>query len=473
MADEPTRMSREQVLGALPPPVADDLLPAIRKAVRASGRKLVVIDDDPTGCQTVHDLPVLCDWSVESLAAELAGEYPAFYILTNSRGLPLAEAQALTLDVAENLARAAARTGQDFAVVSRSDSTLRGHFPGEVEALAEGLTDPFHAWILIPFFLEGGRYTVADVHYVDEVGCFVPAGETAFARDPAFAFKASNLRTWVEEKTAGRVTADDVVSISIEDLRQGGPERVSALLNALPCKAVCVVNAAHMRDLEVFSLGLLAAEAGGKRFLCRTAASFVPARIGLEPRPLLESTELELGSGGGLMMVGSHVPKTTAQLETLLASWPCRTLEVDVEQLLQEAHREAEIQRVARAAGEALKAGEDVVIYTGRMLHKVAGKEANLNISQRVSAGLVAILRGINTRPRYLVAKGGITSSDLATRALEVTRALVPGQILPGVPVWNLGPESRFPGLPYVVFPGNVGDEDGLLAIARKLRKEP
>ncbi len=465
-------MSREQVLGALPPPVVEDLLPAIRKAVRESQRKLVVLDDDPTGCQTVHDLPVLCDWSVDSLAAELAGDYPAFYILTNSRGLPLVEARALTLDVAANLAEAAAQTGQDFAVVSRSDSTLRGHFPGEVEALAEGLGDPFHAWILIPFFLEGGRYTVADVHYVDEAGRFVPAGETAFARDPAFSFKASNLCAWVEEKTEGRVAASDVVSISIEDLRGGGPERVSALLDALPRGAVCVVNAAHMRDLEVFSLGLLAVETGGKRFLCRTAASFVPARIGLEPRALLGPAEMELGPGGGLMMVGSHVPKTTAQLEVLLAAWPCLALEIEVKKLLEEASREQEIQRVAVAAAQALKAGQDVVIYTGRLLHTVAGKEANLDISQRVSSGLVAILRGINTRPRYLVAKGGITSSDLATLGLEVKRALVPGQILPGVPVWKLGAESRFPGLSYVVFPGNVGDEDGLLTIARKLGKE-
>ncbi len=469
MVEEQTRMQREQVLGALPSPVSEDLLPAIRKAVCASQRKLVVLDDDPTGCQTVHDLPVLCDWSVDSLATELAGDYPAFYILTNSRGLPLAEARALTLEVAANLAQAAAQTGQDFTVVSRSDSTLRGHFPGEVEALAEGLDDRFHAWILIPFFLEGGRYTVADVHYVDEAGCFVPAGETAFARDTAFGFKASNLRAWVEEKTAGQVVANEVVSISIDDLRCGGVERVSALLNALPRGAVCVVNAAHMRDLEVFSLALLAVEAGGKRFLCRTAASFVPARIGLEPRALLEPTELDLGSGGGLMMVGSHVPKTTAQLEALLAAWPCLALEVDVEQLLEEMGRGREIQRVAGAAEQALKAGQDVVIYTGRLLHTVAGKEANLDISQRVSSGLVAMLRGISTRPRYLVAKGGITSSDLATLGLEVKRALVPGQILPGVPVWNLGPESRFPGLPYIVFPGNVGDKDGLLAIAHKL----
>ena len=62
-----------------------------------------------------------------------------------------------------------------------------------------------------------------------------------------------------------------------------------------------------------------------------------------------------------------------------------------------------------------------------------------------------------------MVSKGGITSSVLATDALNVRRAQVLGQILPGVPVWQLGPEARYPGMPYVVFPGNVGGPDALL----------
>ena len=38
--------------------------------------------------------------------------------------------------------------------------------------------------------------------------------------------------------------------------------------------------------MEVFVRGLLAAEAAGKRFLYRTAASFVQVRAGIEPRSL-------------------------------------------------------------------------------------------------------------------------------------------------------------------------------------------
>jgi uncharacterized protein YgbK (DUF1537 family) len=66
--------------------------------------------------------------------------------------------------------------------------------------------------------------------------------------------------------------------------------------------------------------------------------------------------------------------------------------------------------------------------------------------------------------------KGGITSSDIATEGLAVKDALVCGQIIPGVPVWKLGAESRYPGLIYVVFPGNVGDAQALVEVVNKLR---
>jgi uncharacterized protein YgbK (DUF1537 family) len=144
-------------------------------------------------------------------------------------------------------------------------------------------------------------------------------------------------------------------------------------------------------------------------------------------------------------------------------------LEINVEALLDQSRREGEIQRVSGQAEQALRGGEDVAIYTGRQLVTGADAESSLSIGQRVSEGLVAMVRAISLRPRYLVGKGGITSSDLATQALDVKRALILGQILPGVPVWQLGPESRYPGLGYIVFPGNVGDSQSLVKIATAL----
>jgi uncharacterized protein YgbK (DUF1537 family) len=464
------RINKKELLAGFPDEWPEDVLPEIQAQVKASRRKVVVLDDDPTGTQTVHGIPVLTEWPVETLRTELENELPAFYLLTNSRSLPLAEAEAMNSEIGRNLVAAARQAGRDFVVVSRSDSTLRGHFPGEVSALAKALEQDFDAWLIIPFFLEGGRYTINDVHYVAEGEWLVPAGETEFARDAVFGYRASNLRRWVEEKTGGRVPAETVASISIEDIRRGGPGRVAERFADLAPGSVCVVNAAGYRDMEVFIQGLLTAEARGQRFLYRTAASFVRARAGLPGRSPLTRDDFDLSdSGGGLFVVGSYVPRTTSQVNALLARPGMVSLEISVEALLDQGRRGDEIGRVARQADRALRRDQDVVVYTSRQLITGEDAESSLFIGQRVSEGLVSILRAIPTRPRYLVAKGGITSSDVATQGLNVKRAMVPGQILPGVPVWQLGPESRYPGMPYVVFPGNVGGPEALVEIVTAL----
>ncbi len=463
-------MNRQEMLDRLPPEWATDLLPEIRKQIRTSRRKVVVLDDDPTGTQTVYDIPVLTEWSVETLCAELESELPAFYVLTNSRSLSCAEAATLNATIGHNLLEARRRSGREFVVVSRSDSTLRGHFPGEVEALAQALQHEFDAWLIIPFFLEGGRYTIHDIHYVADGERLVPAGETEFAQDVVFGYRSSNLRHWVEEKTKGAVRADDVASISIDDLRLGGPNRVFEKLSSLRRGSMCVVNAASMRDLQVFVLGLLHAEAQGKRFLYRTAASFVQVRAGLAPRPLLQHTEFDLTAGnGGLIVVGSHVPRTTAQVNALLAGSDVCSLEVPVQALLDDGQLQQEVKRLAQQTDQRLQADCNVLLYTSRTLVTGETAERSLDIGRRISEGLVSIVRAIATRPRFLVAKGGITSSDVAAYGLGVRRAMVIGQILPGVPVWRLGSESRFPGLTYVVFPGNVGDAESLLKVVQIL----
>jgi uncharacterized protein YgbK (DUF1537 family) len=178
-------VKKDDLLHSLPPEWPQDLRPLIK------------------GTQTVHGVSVLTEWSVEILRSALENGGPAFYVLTNSRSLPLPEARSMNMQIGRHLREAGEKSGRRCVVVSRSDSTLRGHFPGEVEALAEGLSRDFDAWIVVPFFLEGGRYTVHDVHYVDEEGLLVPAAETAFAHDRVFGYASSNLLQWVEEKTLG------------------------------------------------------------------------------------------------------------------------------------------------------------------------------------------------------------------------------------------------------------------------------
>ncbi len=460
-----SRLDLTATLAGLPGEWAQDLRPQIAAAVQNSPQRVCVLDDDPTGTQTVHGVTVYMEWTVETLVEALQTAAPTFYLLTNSRSLPAAAAQQLNREIGINLRAASAQTGIPVTVISRSDSTLRGHFPGEVAALEAGLGQVFDAWLLIPFFLEGGRYTLDDTHYVAEGTQLVAAHETPFAQDAVFGYHSAYLPAWVQEKTCGQIPAQTVASISITDLRKGGAEVVAQKLLALNNRTICVVNAASYRDLEVFVAGLLQAEALGGRYLYRTAASFVAVRSGIFERLAFTAAGLpDAGAtSGGLFVVGSYVPKTGSQLAALLDAGVEVALEVPVEALLDDAARAVIIESISASATRSLAAGHDTLIYTSRQLVRADDAETNLQIGQKISAGLIAIVREITTRPRYVLVKGGITSSDIATKALAMRRALVLGQLLPGVPVWQTGAESRFPGLAYIVFPGNVGSNDALM----------
>lgn len=465
-------LSKSAVFAALPPVWPGDVLAANAAAAANSGRTLVVLDDDPTGTQTVHDIAVVTAWDTATLAAELAAAPACFYILTNSRSLPAPASRALHLDLAANLRAASAATGRAIVVASRSDSTLRGHYPLETDTLAE-ILGPFDATILTPYFEAGGRYTIGDIHYLAEGDRLIPAAATPFARDAAFGYRSSHLPSYVEEKSTGRTRAAEVATIPLELLRVGGPAAVAGKLRALARGSVCIVNAAAPRDIEVFAAATLAAEADGARYLYRTAAGFVAARIGQSPQQALLAPEAFSlrNAHGGLTVVGSYVPKTTAQLTALLATSDLAAIELSVAALLDETRRTSALSATLVQINAALEAGRDTVVYTSRELITSPDAAASLAIGRRVSDALITLVQHLAVTPRYLIAKGGITSSDVATRGLGVRRALVLGQALPGVPVWQLGPEAKFPGLGYVVFPGNVGSDSALAELVTKLRR--
>jgi uncharacterized protein YgbK (DUF1537 family) len=466
-----THLNLQETLSKLPPEWPVDPRPEIQAIIISRRQKLIVLDDDPTGSQLVYHIPVLTEWSTANLLDELENDIPAFFILTNSRSLQAADAVAVNEQIGRNLLAVAHATHRSFAVVSRGDSTLRGHFPGEMDALARGLATDFDAWLLIPALPEAGRYTINDVHYVAEGDWLIPTGESVYARDATFGYRSSNLRDWVAEKSAGRIARSDVASLTLEDIRLGGPQKIQQQLLSLKQGSVCIVNSASRRDLDVVALGILMAEASKRRYLYRCGPSFVPARIGLNPREPLQSFEIALpAQGAGLIIVGSYVPKTTRQMGELLEHGDVESVEVEVERLLDPTSSASEVRRAAIAVEERLRSGRDTVLYTSRRL--VTGMEAasSLAIGQKVSDHLIKIIQSIQIRPRYVLAKGGITSSDVATKGLGVKRAMVIGQVLPGVSLWELGAESRFPGMAYLVFPGNVGGPEALLHVVRKLR---
>lgn len=465
------RLQLIETLQQLPAPWIENPQPIISDYLHSTHQKLIVLDDDPTGSQLVHSVPILTEWSVESLVRELNGEAQAIYLLTNSRSLPPAQADQLSAHIAHNINQAVAQTTAKVVIVSRGDSTLRGHFPNEVQALADHMSIQFDAWIVLPALPEAGRFTINDIHYVAQGDWLIPAGETPYAQDPDFGYHSSNLREWVVERSQGKIPFERVHSISLEDLRSGGPEQVRQRLLALEKGAVCIVNAASRRDVDVFVLGLLKAEEAGKNYLFRSGPTFVMARIGLAPYPLLKTSDLSLPEeSGGLIIVGSYVPNTSGQINRLLEGSDIDRLEVSVEKLLALETQQAEIARVAALANQNIAAGRDTVIYTSRKLAVAADADGSLEVGKIVSNSLIRILHAIPTRPRYILAKGGITSHNVATLGLGIRRAVVLGQIMAGISVWQAGPESLFPGICYLIFPGNVGSPDTLLNVVNKLK---
>jgi uncharacterized protein YgbK (DUF1537 family) len=447
----------------------------------SSDRVLVVLDDDPTGTQSVADLPVLMNWSPSSMEWALRQGKPAVYVMTNSRSLAPTDAEERNRQVASSAFAAAAKVGVNVDFVSRSDSTLRGHFPLETDVLAQEIFShtgsQVDGVIIVPAFGDAGRITVRSIHYAgSQADGYTPAGETEFAKDATFGYRSSDLRDWVQEKTAGRVLAADVASIDLTTLRTHHEETI-AVLRGLSKAQPAVVDIVEENDLRLLALALAEAERAGSRLLYRVGPPFVRALIGQEPRPPLEADDISaIRAGGlaekavgGLIVVGSHVAMTTRQLEALVERTSPVELEIDVATVIGDRPGN-HLNEVAERAVAALATG-NVVVRTSRSL--VTGTDAgdSLALSRQVSTAVVEVVRRIlaGYPPRFVVAKGGITSSDVASRGLGIERAVVRGPMLPGiVSLWEPmdGPAR---GIPYIVFAGNVGGPSSLADVVDKL----
>lgn len=461
-----------------------------RKAAGGEKRSIVVLDDDPTGTQTVHDVDVYTDWSIESIQSGFGS--PMFFVLTNSRAFSKEKTEAVHRDIAQKILAQNEAQKKDFIVVSRGDSTLRGHYPIETSSMNAVFLEnnlPMDGEIIVPFFPEGGRYTIGDIHYVRQGEELTPAGETEFAKDKTFGYKSSNLIDWVKEKNAdsndaagvGQATETDrpvavnqgetVTSIPLEWLRTRDYERITDALCQCENFGKIIVNAVDYDDLRVFATAFFNAIAKGKRFLFRSAAAMVKVLGGVSDQPLLSSIQLKdsVNPNGGLIVVGSHVARTTSQLETLKKEGAVHVIEMNQHLALDPAAFEQEADRVLKLTEKSLLAGQNTVVMTRRERFDLGtSQEEELRLAVTIGDKLTGIVSRLSVRPSFIIAKGGITSSDVATKGLSIKKARVAGQILPGVPVWQAGAESKYPDLMLIIFPGNVGDEDALLQAVNK-----
>ncbi|NLM77162.1 MAG: hydroxyacid dehydrogenase [Ruminococcaceae bacterium] len=471
-----------------------EILQAIDRQIAAVGRPdrvTVILDDDPTGIQTIHGIAVYMTWDPDILIQALRQEQ-AFFIQHNTRSLDREQAVRLNEMIIGNLCQASQATGRPFTVISRSDSTLRGHYPAEMDAIRTAWEketgQSVDGELFIPFFLEGGRITAEDIHYLSHDQHWIPVSETEYAHDSAFPYHHSDLKQYIAEKSGGSTPAAEVWSVGLDLLRKGDWEAVNQLLMACCTNRRVIVNATCYEDLRILMAALYSAERQGKRFLYRTAASFVKAYLQVPDRPLLQADDLfrpplaTETARNALIIIGSHVPKTRRQLMHLLAHTAYAPVSLQVAAVLAgETSAEREIRAITDQAESILKSGRSVVLYTSSTLegfvtragqdHAAAAGNESVALADAgcVSAALVAIVRRLESQPSLVITKGGITSSDIATRALGIRRSLALGQVLPGVPAIRCGDQTKWPGLPLIIFPGNVGQEDALTQVCRSM----
>ncbi len=446
----------------------------LEEALNSLNRKIVVLDDDPTGIQTVHGVSVYTQWDLNAMLSGFREENSMFFILTNSRSFSAEKTIKIHEEIGHTLTQAAAMAGRDYIIISRGDSTLRGHYPQETEALRKSIEASsqkrFDGEVLMPFFMEGGRYTIGNIHYVKEGDYLNPAGQTEFARDKSFGYQSSHVGAYIEEKTKGLFKKEDCTYITLKDLRNGEIDKITRQLTQVKDYNKIVVNAIDYTDVKIFALALIRALAQKKEFIFRSAAALPKILGGVRDTALLTKDQLipKENQNGGVILIGSHVKKTTQQFEALKnCDKPLEFIEFNQHLVLKENGLKEEVARVVARAEDFIRAGRNVAVYTRRerLDLDTDDKDKQLAVSVQISDAVTSVIGILDVRPNFIIAKGGITSSDVGTKALRVKRALVMGQVRPGIPVWMTGPESKFPQMPYIIFPGNVGEANTLKEI--------
>ena len=394
--------------------------------------KMVVLDDDPTGIQTVHGCLLITQWDEQSVRQGFEDKQPFFYILTNTRAMTREDAERVTREAMEMVVKVNDDYNYRLIIVSRSDSCLRGHFPLETDVMRGVLVRhglPVSAKTpFCPAFIEAGRVTIDGIHYMKDGSKLIPVSETEFARDNVFAYHTSVLRDYIKEKGAN---PDDYT----------------------------VVNAQGYDELRAFADTILSGNTT-EHIVIRSSSSLPKAISGIADKPLLDRSILK-GEGVGCFVVGSHVKKTTSQLEQLLQAEGTCAIEVDVQRILDDA--DALMLETLDTIQQVVDNHLTPVVYTSRQEIRLTDADQRQHLGQQVSDFLVDIVRRLPFTPSYLVGKGGITSHDILTKGLNIRSARVLGQIINSVPC------VMTHDFPYIIFPGNVGSETSLRDVYLKL----
>lgn len=430
--------------------------------------KFVILDDDPTGIQTVHGCLLLTCWEPEYLINAFQDKIPFFYILTNSRAYSSNRAKKIISEIMENIISVNKNFCFPLVFISRSDSTLRSHFPLEINIIIHFwenfINKTVDAIFMVPAFFEANRITYHNIHYIRTKTVDLPTDQTEFAKDSLFGYSSSLLPSYIEEKTKGKIKANQVHSIPLSWLENNSNKELSNFLTQLKNKKIVIVNATNYEHLANFSRVVLATMEKGKIFLFQSAASLVKSLTKNPDQPLLDK-KIITRKGPGLFIIGSYVQHTTLQLEELIKEKSIIPLEISIENFLSKNNYQNYLIIVKEKIIKIMNNNQTPVVFTSRAEIFPQSKEKRISLGQKISIFLSELVKKLPILPSYLVAKGGITAHQILAYGLEVKQSRVLGQILPGVPVISLPENHQYPSLPYIIFPGNVGDKNALINI--------
>lgn len=411
--------------------------------------KTVVLDDDPTGTQSASGVRVLLECSADRIE-EVLRDAESVYVQTNSRALNEADAVALVRRIRADGEEAARRLGVDIRFVLRGDSTLRGHVFAETEVFLDGDA----VMVFVPAFPDGGRTTRIGVHYVNVGGRDLPAHESEYAADPVFGFSTGVLVDYVAEKS-GRTA----VSVPLATVRNGG---LATVLSTARPGSVLLPDAVDNADIRLIAEAVAAGGGAGRKIVVRTAAPVAAELAGVTSRELLRAPLLDEPQPT-LLVCGSHTAGATAQLAPVIDQWGAPVV-VDTTDALHDPDS------AGRRAAEQVLAQLDTRSFAVLTSERDrASKHNTLSHGERIMTALTTAVRGALPHVSVVVAKGGITSAEVARTGIGATSALVLGQVRAGVSVWQLEDRDGRDIL-YVVVPGNVGDDDTLVEILDALR---
>ncbi|ABB50750.1 conserved hypothetical protein [Prochlorococcus marinus str. MIT 9312] len=445
--------------------------------------KFVVIDDDPTGSQTVHDCLLLLKWDCPTLVKGFESKSNLFFILANTRSLSENDAKLIIEEICRNLKTVIASQfyEEEIIFISRGDSTLRGHNYLEPSALNSCL-GPFDATFHVPAFIEGKRLTINGSHFVDKT----PIDKTIFARDTIFGYETSNIKNLLFQKSKSKLNLDDIQNLFLSDLEILNDEENNIIfkkLKNLKNNKHVIVDVENYSQIKKFSL-IIKKLTKQKKFLFRTAASFISSiseknsvRQGETFFSNLRIRTKEKFFLPGLVIVGSYVELSTIQLKNLLEISTCKPIELDVFEFFKISASENNQKKRNLFKNKFLKEirlsfeqGKTPVLFTSRKFMSLDYSE-QFNFYNSLAFFIAELVADLKYEIGYLVSKGGITTNVILSDGLNADYVYLEGQILTGISVvtCNLKNDEK---LPIITHPGNIGTKDSLVNIWKVLENK-